>query len=170
MSKRGSGSSTRAGGGGGAGAREKELFTVGKDGVRVYDDLETDSKNGWLSKRSTAAMKAFRSLSDVHCNWNKGFDVLDGDKKPVHMKRSQQWDYLKKHNINSFVLRVAEGDTKRALKQMEDYGYHVVAKLASNSINKRIFDANEFYVSKKKMQRLGLDFKVETYWKKGWKG
>lgn len=170
MSKRGSGSSTRAGGGGGAGAREKELFTVGKDGVRVYDDLETDPKNGRLSKHSTAAVKAFRSLSDVQCNWNKGFDVLDGDKKPVHMKRSQQWDYLKKHNINSFVLRVAEGDTKRALKQMEDYGYHVVAKLASNSINKRIFDTNEFYVSKKKMQRLGLDFKVETYWKKGWKG
>ena len=24
--------------------------------------------------------------------------------------------------------------------------------------------------TKKKMQRLGLDFKVETYWKKGWKG
>ena len=53
---------------------------------------------------------------------------------------------------------------------MEDYGYHVVAKLASNSKDKRFFDDNEFYMSKKKMQRLGLDFKVETYWKKGWKG
>lgn len=157
-------------GGGGSGEKEKELFTVGKDGVRVYDDLETDSKTGWLSEHSTSAVKAFRSLSDVHCNWNKGFDVLDGDKKPVHMKRSQQWDYLKNQNINSFILRVSEGDKKRALKQMEDYGYHVVAKLASNSKDKRIFDDNEFYMSKKKMQRLGLDFKVETYWKKGWKG
>lgn len=36
MSKRGSGSSARAGGGGGAAAKEKELFTVGKDGVRTY--------------------------------------------------------------------------------------------------------------------------------------
>ena len=169
MGKRGSGSSARAAGRGGADAREKDLFAVGKDGVRVYDNLETDSR-GSMSKRSIEALKAFRKLSDVHCNWNKGFDVLEGDKKPVSMKRSQQWDYLKNHNINSFVLRVAEGDTKRALKQMEDYGYHVVAKLASNSVDKRIFDTNEFYVSKKKMQRLGLDFKVETYWKKGWKG
>lgn len=173
MSKRGSGSSTRAksGGGGGAGAKEKELFTVGKDGVRTYDDSQKEPGKEWmLSKHSTEAMKAFRSLSDVHCVWNKGFDVLEGDKMPVGMKRSQQWDYLKKHNINSFILRVPEGQTKRALKQMEDYGYHVVAKLASNSKDKRIFDDNEFYMSKKKMQRLGLDFKVETYWKKGWKG
>ena len=115
MSKRGSGSSARVGGGG-SGEKEKELFTVGKDGVRVYDDLETDSKTGWLSEHSTSAVKAFRSLSDVHCNWNKGFDVLDGDKKPVHMKRSQQWDYLKNQNINSFILRVPEGDKKKSLK------------------------------------------------------
>lgn len=98
MSKRGSGSSARAGGGGGAGAgaKEKELFTVGKDGVRTYDDSQKEPGKEWmLSKHSTEAMKAFRSLSDVHCVWNKGFDVLEGDKKPVGMKRSQQWDYLK---------------------------------------------------------------------------
>lgn len=81
MSKRGSGSSARAGGGGGAAAKEKELFTVGKDGVRTYDDSEKEPGKEWmLSKHSTEAMKEFRSLSDVHCEWNKGFDVLEGDK------------------------------------------------------------------------------------------
>lgn len=159
MSKRGSGSSARAGGGGGAGAgaKEKELFTVGKDGVRTYDDSQKEPGKEWmLSKHSTEAMKAFRSLSDVHCVWNKGFDVLEGDKKPVGMKRSQQWDYLKNHNINSFILRVPEGQTKRALKQMEDYGYHVVAKLASNSKISEFLMITSFICPKRKCS--GLDW------------
>lgn len=159
MSKRGSESSTRvkSGGGGGAGAKEKELFTVGKDGVKTYK--ETDE-----------GVRAFFHISDNVCIWNKGFDVLEGDKRPVSMKRSQQWDYLKNHNINEFRLEVAKGQEKRALKQMEDYGYHVVAKRAANENATALHHTVYYYMSKKKMQRLGLDFKVETYWKKGWKG
>ena len=157
MSKRGSGSSARAGGGGGAGAKEKELFTVGKDGVRTYSANEDGAR-------------AFINLSENVCVWNKGFDVLEGDKRPVSMKRSQQWDYLKNHNINEFRLEVAKGQEKKALKQMEDYGYHVVAKPAANANATAIHHTVSYYMSKKKMQRLGLDFKVETYYKKGWKG
>lgn len=95
MSKRGSGSSTRvkSGGGGGAGAKEKELFTVGKDGVKTYK--ETDE-----------GVRAFFHISDNVCIWNKGFDVLEGDKRPVSMKRSQQWDYLKTTTSTNLDLKL----------------------------------------------------------------
>lgn len=161
-----------SGGGGSAKGRreqyqEEELYTTDKKGVKIYandaEDIEKIKK----------AYKAFDALSQYKCVWNKGFEVIKDTGKTwsmKSMKRSQQWDYLKDHNIHAFKFEVAVGDEKRALKLMEDYGYHVKAALATNKNAKSISAIKTYYLAKKEMQRLTLDFKVETYYKRGWRG
>lgn len=79
-------------------------------------------------------------------------------------------ELLKRKNINEFIVRFPKGIEKRRLKELSDYGYNVVAKPETNAKATSKISTVIYYVSKKKMQYLGLDFKMKTYYKKGWKG
>lgn len=141
----------------GRGGTSEKAYTESKNGVRIY-------------KKDEDAMREFYNLSGNHIAFEKAITVMQDGKAPVTLKRKETWDYLKNHNINEFIVRFEKGLEKRRLKELEDYGYHVVAttEYTKEAVSKT--STARYYVSKKKMQYLGLDLKVKTYYKKGWKG
>ena len=121
-------------------------------------------------KKNEDAMREFENLSSNTVAFNKIATVFEGDKSPISLKRSEMWDYFKRHNINEFIVRFEKGLEKRRLKELEDYGYHVVAKPAYvTEVTSKSTDVS-YYVSKKEMKYLDLDLKVKSYFKRGWKG
>lgn len=141
----------------GSGSKEERPYSE-HNGVRTYFADE-------------AGAKAFIALSGNTVSWNKGsFITKEGESRGVQVKRGEMWDYLKKRNINSFIVRIEKGNEKRALKQLSDYGYNVKAKSAFNAQAKSVSAEVRYFVEKKEMQYLDLNFKKKTYFKRGWKG
>lgn len=141
----------------GKGSAPEKTYTENKSGVRIYEKIEN-------------AMREFNDLSENHVAFDKTVTVMQDGKAPVTLKRKEMWDYFKNNNVNEFVVRFEKGLEKKRLKELEDYGYHVMAttKYTTEATSKSA--TARYYVSKKKMQYLGLDLKVKTYYKKGWKG
>ena len=157
MGKRGSGSSGGIGGGGGGGNKQDNPYTE-HNGVKTYHADE-------------AGAKAFSKLSGNVVHWNKGaYIAKEGDSIGVQIKRREMWDYLKRRDINDFVVTIEKGREKQALKQLSDYGYNVKAKSGFNEQAKSVSSEVQYYVGKKEIQYQDLHFKTQTYYKKGWKG
>lgn len=153
----GRGGKGRSAGAGGGKPKEEPLYSE-HNGVRTYFTGE-------------AAARAFQDLSKNFVSWNKGADISkEGDARSTWVKRSQMWDYLKRRDINEFIVDIEKGNEKRALKQLADYGYNVIAKTAYNEQAKSVSSIVRYYVGKKEMLYLGLDLKIKKYYKRGWKG
>lgn len=134
-----------------------EIYTENK-GVRTYAENEQGAK-------------AFNALSGNFVHWNKGAYISkDGDSIGKQVKRNEMWDYLNRRDINSFIISVPKGQEQKALRQLSDYGYNVVAKSGFNAQAQSVSDEVKYFVSKKKMQYLGLDLKIKSYYKRGAKG
>lgn len=132
-------------------------FTEDKSGVRTYDDTGDGRTE-------------FRRLSENMVDFNKVATVMQTNRKPVKLKKSQIWDYLKNNNIHEFLVQIDKVSEKRTLKQLEDYGYHVTAKSGENTKATQKWHTVLYHVGKKEQQYLGLDLKVKKLYKRGWKG
>lgn len=153
----GRGGKGKSAGAGGGKPKEETLYSE-HNGVRTYFMGED-------------AARAFQELSKNFVDWNKGADIKkEGDSHFTWVKRSQMWDYLKRRDINEFIVSIEKGNEKRALKQLADYGYNIIAKTAYNEQAKSVSSTVRYYVGKKEMLYLGLDFKIKKYHKRGWKG
>lgn len=130
-----------------------------------------EEKGRMIFDRTEEGAKAFVKLSENYVTWNKGADIrAEGELLSKFYKRGQMWDALKQKGMNEFILNIPEAGIKgtgnKALKAMEDYGYYVVAEHPYDGQG----TGRTYYMSKKKMQYLGLDLKLKTYYKRGWKG
>ncbi len=134
------------------------IYTEGKDGIRVYDDLTEEGA------------KAFVSLSGSDVHWNKGAFVTKDGERGVQVRRGEMMNHITRKGINHFILRVPKDQEKRALSLLSDYGYNVAASVKSNANATQKFHELKYFVTRKEMQYLGLDLKVKKYYKRGWKG
>lgn len=136
---------------------EAKLYTE-NNGVRTYAENEQGTR-------------AFNALSGNFVHWNKGAYISkDGDAIGKQVKRNEMWDYLNRRDINNFIVAVPKGQEQKALRQLSDYGYNVIAKSGFNAQATSVSDEVKYYVSKKKMQYLGLDLKIKSHYKRGAKG
>lgn len=129
-----------------------------KNGVRIYNDSED-------------ALREFGKLSLNFIHISKSAFVSKDDwNLPKEVKKTNLGEFLKDNDINDSIVVLDKGHEKRELKRLSDYGFEVKAEPIYNESAVNPWDETRYYVSKKKMTRMNLDFSTGTYYKRGVKG